>query len=127
MSGAEPKIEVIGRLQKAIEARDMPTVLSYFDPNIEYHYHVGTRPLKGIDWVEKFFTKYWTNNSSGTWVLQHWAERDGRLLAEGREEYVNADGVLVQHPYMGIIEFGADGKITGWRDYFQMQDPNAGK
>jgi len=127
MSLQEPKIEVIGRLQKAIEARDMPAVLGFFHPSVEYHYHVGTRPLMGIEWVEKFFTKYWANNSSGTWVLQHWAERDGRLLAEGREEYVNADGVKVEHPYMGIIEFDQDGLITGWRDYFQMQDPNAGK
>lgn len=127
MSAPEPKIEVIGRLQKSIEARDMQSVLSFFDPKVEYHYHVGTRPLIGIDWVEKFFAKYWANHSGGIWVLQHWAERDGRLLAEGREEYTNADGVRVIHPYMGIIEFGADGKITGWRDYFQMKDPNAGK
>lgn len=125
MTAAEPKIDVIGRLQKAIEARDMATVLSYFDPAIEYHYHVGTRPLKGIDWVEKFFAKYWADHSSGSWVVHHWAERNGTLLTEGREEYVNADGVLVQHPYMGVIEFGPDGKITGWRDYFQMKDPNA--
>ena len=105
----------------------MPAVLAFFDPAIEYHYHVGTRPLKGIDWVEKFFSKYWKNNSSGTWVVVRWAERDGHLLTEGREEYTNADGVLVQHPYMGVIDFGSDGLITGWRDYFQMQDPNAGK
>ena len=127
MSASESKMEVIGRLQKAIEAQNMAEVLSYFDPDIEYHYHVGTRPLKGIAWVEKFFTKYWAEHSGGSWVVLNWAERDNVLLTEGREEYVNADGVLVKHPYMGVIEFGADGKITGWRDYFQMQDPNAGK
>jgi limonene-1,2-epoxide hydrolase len=47
-------------------------------------------------------------------------------LTEGREEYVNASGQTVSHPYMGIIEF-RDDLIVGWRDYFQMADPNAGK
>jgi limonene-1,2-epoxide hydrolase len=59
-------------------------------------------------------------------VIDHHAEVDGRLLTEGREEYVNASGQTVSHPYMGIIEF-RDGLIVGWRDYFQMADPNAGK
>ena len=54
------------------------------------------------------------------------AELYGRLFSEGEERYVNADGHQVIHPYMGVIEF-TDGLITGWRDYFQMADPNAGK
>lgn len=123
---AEPKIEVIRRLQQAIKAKDKAAFLAFFAPDVEYHYHVGTRPLMGRDWVEKFITKYWANNSNATWVIEHHAEADGRLFTEGREEYVNADGQTVSHPYMGIIEF-RDGLITGWRDYFQMADPNAGK
>jgi limonene-1,2-epoxide hydrolase len=123
----EAKIDVLRRLQHAAQQRDKAVFLSFFAPDVEYHYHFGTRPLKGRDWVDRFITKYWANHSATTWVIEHWAERDGRLLSEGREEYVNADGVLVQHPYMGIIEFGPDGLITGWRDYFQMNDPNAGK
>jgi ketosteroid isomerase-like protein len=122
----EPKIDVIRRLQQAIAAKDKDAFLAFFAPDVEYHYHVGTRPLVGRDWVEKFITKYWANNSSATWVIDHHAEADGRLFTEGREHYVNADGQTVSHAYMGIIEF-RDGLITGWRDYFQMADPNAGK
>lgn len=120
----EPKIDVIRRLQQAIAAKDKAAFLAFFAPDVEYHYHVGTRPLMGRDWVEKFITKYWADNTGSTWVIVHHAEADDRLFTEGREEYVNADGKTVSHPYMGIIEF-RDGLITGWRDYFQMADPNA--
>ena len=126
-STQEPKIDIIRRLQKAVENRDKAAFLSFFAADVEYHFHVGTRPLKGRDWVDRFITKYWANHSATEWVIEHWAERGDRFFNEGREQYVNADGVLVKHPYMGIIEFGPDGLITAWRDYFQMNDPNAGK
>lgn len=120
-------IDVVRRLQAAAQRRDKAAFLDFFAPDVEYHYHVSSRPLKGRDWVDRFISKYWANHSASTWVIEHWAERGNRIFTEGREEYLNADGVKVLHPYMGVIEFGADGKITGWRDYFQMQDPNAGK
>ena len=55
------------------------------------------------------------------------AVRDGRLFSEGCEEYIKAECVLVRHTYMGVFEFSPDGLITDWRDYFQTNDPNAGK
>ena len=122
----EPKIDIIRRLQQAIAKRDLKDYLSFFSPDVEYHYHVGTRPLIGIEWMEKFITKYWKNNRNAVWVIVHHAESGDSLLTEGREEYVNADGQNVVHPYMGIIDF-QDGLIIRWRDYFQMDDPNAGK
>jgi limonene-1,2-epoxide hydrolase len=123
---AEAKIDTIRRLQQAIAQKDLDGFLSFFDPDVEYHYHVGTRPLMGRDWVAKFITKYWKNNGNASWLIDRYAETEDALLTEGREEYVNADGHKVSHSYMGIIEFRA-GKIIGWRDYFQMSDPNAGK
>lgn len=121
----EPLIERIRRLQQAMAAKDKSAFLAFFAPDVEYHYHVGTRPLIGIAWVEKFVTRYWANHADATWVIHHWAEREGRLFTEGVERYTNADGDRVTHPHMGIVEF-SDGLITGWREYFQMADPNAG-
>ncbi len=126
MQAAEQKIDTLRRLQRALGARDKAAFLDFFHPDIEYHYHVGSRPLLGIAWVEKFITKYWADNSAATWVIERHAESGEYLFTEGREEYLNADGQKVSHPYMGIIQFRG-GKIVGWRDYFQMKDPNAAK
>lgn len=118
-------IERLRALMEVSKARDKPAFLAFFAPEIEYHYHVGTRPLIGVEWVDKFITRYWAQHSETEWVLTHWAENGNRVLTEGREDYVNADGVRVSHPYMGIIEFADDGRIVAWRDYFQMKDPAA--
>jgi len=123
---AEPKIDIVHRIQQAIERKDLDSFLDFFAPHVEYHYHVGSRPLIGVEWVRKFMLKYWKNNREGTWVIVRHAETGNAILMEGREEYTNADGQTVRHPYMGVIEF-EDGKIVAWRDYFQMNDPNAGK
>lgn len=118
----------IDRLRALMEVsgrRDKAAFLDAFDPAIEYHYHVGTRPLIGIDWVDRFISRYWANHSETEWVLDNWAQNGKKVLTEGREDYVNAEGVKVSHPYMGIIEFNDAGKIVAWRDYFQMKDPAA--
>jgi limonene-1,2-epoxide hydrolase len=117
-------IELLHKLMAATAARDTDAFVSAFAPDVEYHYHVGSRPLIGREWVERFITKYWANHSETNWTLVNWAENGDILMTEGIEEYVNADGVTVAHPYMGVIEF-KDGKVIAWRDYFQMNDPAA--
>lgn len=87
---------------------------------------MGSRPLVGREWVEKFIVRYWAQHSATRWEILRHAESGDCLLTEGVEEYVNADGVAVRHPYMGVIEFRGD-LICGWRDYFQMRDPGATK
>jgi limonene-1,2-epoxide hydrolase len=123
----KPGIDVLRAVMHANERRDKAAFLAHFAPEVEYHYHVGSRPLQGKDWVDRFVTKYWANHSATKWSLLRWAETGNALLTEGIEEYVNADGALVRHPYMGVIEFDADGRIVAWRDYFQMNDPAAGR
>ena len=112
---SEAKIDSIRRLQQAIATKDKAAFLDFFADEVEYHYHVGTRPLIGKAWVEKFISKYWADNSGSTWIIDRHAETDTHLFTEGREQYVNASGQTVSHPYMGIIEFKPDGKIVGWR------------
>lgn len=120
-----PLFERIRLLQQALERKDKQAFLDFFAPDVEYHYHVGSRPLLGVAWVEKFITRYWAQNKDSRWVIDRHAETATALFTEGRETYVNEQGASVSHPYMGIIEFSPEGKITGWRDYFQMADPSA--
>lgn len=113
-------IDTVRILMDANLRRDKQTFLSYLDPAIEYHYHVGSRPLIGTAWVERFLDKYWGTMTDVIWRVDRYAENGNKLLVEGYEEYVIKDtGQKVAHPYMGIYEF-KDGKITHWRDYFEM-------
>ena len=113
------KMKVIHALMEALRQRDFEGFLGHLTDDIEYHFHVGTRPLLGKDWVRKFLKKYDEQHSDVLWTISTFAETGDKLLVEGLEEYVERSGETVSHPYMGVFEF-ENGRIRAWREYFQM-------
>lgn len=116
------KLKIVKALMEATKQRDYETFLSHLSDDIEYHYHVGSRPLIGKEWVSKFLDKYETICGDSQWRIDRHAETDDYIMVEGYEEYTDLrTGDRIAHPYMGIIEFDGD-KITKWRDYFEMDN-----
>lgn len=106
--------------QQAIIKQDDEAFLDLLTDDVEYHYHVGTRPLIGKEWVQKFLIKYREVTSDAQWVIHNHAENGNVLFTEGIEEYFDVRSQkTVSHPYAGVIEF-RDGKIVKWKDYFEM-------
>jgi ketosteroid isomerase-like protein len=97
--------------------------LDFLTDDIEYHYHMTTRPLLGKEWVEKFLNKYDEICSEVDLQVYRHAETDDCLFVEGYEEYTDKrTGERVAHPFAGVIEF-RNGKVCKWRDYFEMNNP----
>lgn len=116
------KMETIKALMQANIDKDHEKFLSYLTDDIEYHYHVGSRPLLGKEWVQKFLNKYDEITEDVMWRIDRHAETEDCLFVEGYEEYTDLrTGDRIAHPYMGIFEF-RDGKIAKWRDYFEMNN-----
>jgi limonene-1,2-epoxide hydrolase len=116
-------MKVVEALQAANIRRDKAAILALVTSDVEYHYHVGTKPLTGVERLSKFLDRYWAVTSELVWRIDHHAENGDKLLVEGYEEYVDTTtGKKVAHPYMGIFEM-RDGKIAKWRDYFEMDPP----
>jgi len=116
-------IEVLNKLQAANVRRDKAAILALVTPDVEYHFHVGTKPLVGVEGISKFLDRYWAMASELVWRIDHHAENGDKLLVEGYEEFVDTNtGKKVAHPYMGIFEI-RDGKIAKWRDYFEKDPP----
>tara|TARA_B100000161_G_scaffold238209_1_gene188991 strand:+ start:38 stop:415 length:378 start_codon:yes stop_codon:yes gene_type:complete len=106
--------------QQAIIKQDDEAFLDLLTDDVEYHYHVGTRPLIGKEWVQKFLIKYREVTSDAQWVIHNHAENGNVLFTEGIEEYFDVRSQkTISHPYAGVIEF-RDGKIVKWKDYFEM-------
>ena len=106
--------------QQAIITQDDGAFLDLLTDDVEYHYHVGTRPLIGKEWVQKFLIKYREVTSDAQWVIHNHAENGNILFTEGVEEYFDVRSQMtISHPYAGVIEF-RDGKILRWKDYFEM-------
>ena len=115
-------IDLMNRVQEAIGRRDAAAVAELVTPDIEYHYHVGSKPLVGTARLLRFLEAYWARMQDPVWRIDSWAESDDRLMMEGVEEATDTlAGKRIVHPYMGIIEV-RDGRIARWREYFQM-DP----
>ncbi len=110
------KRELVERLISAWKSGDVDGVLNCVCDDVEYHFLVGERPLKGKDWVRRFLEKFGSGMSDIRWRLNNVAENESQLMVEGVDDYVNAKGIRVRTPYMGIFEF-RDGKIHRWRDY----------
>jgi limonene-1,2-epoxide hydrolase len=117
------KMKIVESLMQANVAKDDIAFLSHLTDDIEYHYHVGSRPLIGKDWVRKFVDKYRGITRDVVWRIDNFAEKGDLLFVEGYEEYLDTrSNERVAHPYMGIYEFRGN-KIMKWRDYFEMGAP----
>ena len=111
--------------QQAIIKQDDEAFLDLLTDDVEYHYHVGTRPLIGKEWVQKFLIKYREVTSDAQWVIHNHAENGNILFTEGVEEYFDVRSQMtISHPYAGVIEF-RNGKIVKWKDYFEMNSVGA--
>lgn len=114
-------IDTMHELISASTAQDKDRFLSFFAADVEYILHTSARPLKGLDWLGRFLDKYFADMTDVVWRIDRWAQNGNKLLVEGYEEYrERATGKRVGHPYMGIVEFNDQGKITAMRDYFEM-------
>jgi ketosteroid isomerase-like protein len=115
-------IDLMKRVQDAIGRRDAAAVAALVTPDIEYHYHVGSKPLVGTTRLLRFLEAYWARMQDPVWRIDTFAESGSFLLMEGVEEATDTlAGKRIVHPYMGIIETRG-GQISRWREYFQM-DP----
>ncbi len=113
-------MDTVDAVMKANIDKDDEAFLDCLTEDIVYHYHVGSRPLIGKEWVRKFLSKYRDITADVQWRIDRCAEKDNLLFVEGYEEYLDTrTNERIAHPYMGIFEF-RDGKIAKWRDYFEM-------
>jgi limonene-1,2-epoxide hydrolase len=116
------KLQTIQAVMQANVNQDDEKFLGFLTDDIEYHYHVGSRPLIGKEWVQKFLNKYREITADVKWRIDRHAETENELFVEGYEEYLDTrTNEIIAHPYMGIFEF-RDGKIAKWRDYFEMNN-----
>ena len=113
-------MKIVNALRDANLSKNHQAFLSHLTDDIEYYYHMSSRPLIGKAWVQKFLSKYDSITSDVIWRIDRHAETDDALLVEGYEEYTDTrTGDRIAHPYMGVFEFNGD-KVCKWRDYFEL-------
>ena len=109
-------IDIVNGIISAWKQGDIDGVLAHLTEDVEYHYLVGERPLVGHDWVRRFLEKFGQGQTDIRWRIVNHAVNGDRLLVEGIDDYLDAEGRRIRTPYMGIFEF-RDGRVCAWRDY----------
>ncbi|MBT9469867.1 MAG: nuclear transport factor 2 family protein [Pseudomonadota bacterium] len=111
-------MKVLEAMIDASKRKDHEAFLETMTDDLEYHWHMGTRPIRDKATMRKFLRNYELGFDQRDWTIVNWAEKDDKILVEGVEKiYDRTREVLIDNPFMQVVEF-RDGKICKLRDYY---------
>ncbi|MDP3867543.1 nuclear transport factor 2 family protein [Phenylobacterium sp.] len=117
-------MKVLEAMMAASKRKDHEAFLDTMTDDIEYYWHMGTRPIRDKPTLRKFLRNYEAGFDQQEWTILHWAEKDDMILVEGMEKlYDRTRDVLIDNEFMQVIEF-RDGKICKLRDYYDSAKVN---
>ena len=107
---------------KAWNANDIPRVMSFFTPDAVYH-NMPIDPVQGTEAIHGLIQSFAGMASEINWTVNQIAETsDGVVMTERTDRFL-IGGKWVSLPVMGSFEL-RDGKISAWRDYFDLNQFN---
>ncbi len=96
--------------------KDWDAIEAHFADDVIYH-NIPMAPLNGRR--EAMAMIRGMQPREVAWVITNIAENGNVVLTERVDNFVMGDGAEVSLPVMGAMEL-VDGKITAWRDYFDL-------
>ena len=99
-----------------LNAMRMDEAFALLADDIVYH-NIPMKPVTGPAAVKAVFDQI--PFQALEFITHHSAEHDHTVLNERTDRFQLADGRWVELRVMGVFEV-LDGKITAWRDYFDM-------
>ena len=98
---------------------NLDELMGYFTPDCVYH-NIPLEPVKGLAAIRTTLHGFSSMASEVEWVLHQIGESEGGVVFTERTDRFKIGGKWVELPVMGSFEL-RDGKISAWRDYFDMQ------
>ena len=103
----------------ACNANDVERVMTFFTDDCVYH-NVPMDPVTGPDAIRGVLAGFMGMASEIDWVVHKIAESSGGVVLTERTDRFLIGEKWLELPVMGTFDL-RDGKICGWRDYFDMQ------
>jgi limonene-1,2-epoxide hydrolase len=113
----EQPIDVVRRFCDAWERKDLDEIVAFFSDGAVYH-NIPLAPVVGPDQIRATIEGFSGGVEKIEFIVDNIAASGGTVLTERRDIFTFANGVI-DLPVMGAFEV-VDGKITAWRDYFDM-------
>jgi limonene-1,2-epoxide hydrolase len=114
--------QVVRDFCAAASTRDPKVLRDYFSEDIVYH-NIPMEPAVGIEATMAVIDMFVTMCEALEFEVHHLAS-DGSTVLTERTDHFTIKGKTAPLPVMGAFHV-ADGKITAWRDYFDMAQVTA--
>ena len=111
--------QVVRQFCTAVETQGPKQLAGYFTEDAVYH-NIPLEPVKGRAAIEATLTQFVGPNGGGEFQILALATTGSKVMTE-RIDRLEMGGKKIEIPVMGIFEVAPDGKISAWRDYFDMQ------
>lgn len=103
---------------RAVPTRDVGRLCDFFTDDAVYH-NIPIAPVQGREAIEATLRQFIDPASSAEFEMKAIATRGNVVLTERVDRFVFA-GKTIAIPVMGAFEVTTGGKISAWRDYFDM-------
>lgn len=113
-------IEVVRRFCAAWGDSTLEDVMAFFAPDATYH-NIPVAPVQGVDAIRTTIEGFTAGVEHVEFRVLAIAGDGGTVLTERLDVFVFSGGHTIELPVMGTFELDADGRITAWRDYFDLQ------
>ncbi len=117
MDSAEEAERLVREFCDAFDGSNVEALRPYFTDDVVYH-NIPLDPAVGIDATLAFIESFFGMCDSMTIETVHLAVRDNVVLTE-RIDTFTVGAVVAPLLVMGAFEV-RDGKISAWRDYFDL-------
>jgi limonene-1,2-epoxide hydrolase len=114
--------QVVRDFCAAASTRDPAVLRTFFADDIVYH-NIPMAPAEGIEATMAVIDMFVTMCDSMEFEVHHLAS-DGSTVLTERTDTFTIKGKTAPLPVMGAFHV-TDGKITAWRDYFDMAQVTA--
>ncbi|MDJ0850738.1 MAG: limonene-1,2-epoxide hydrolase family protein [Myxococcota bacterium] len=114
---ADPE-SVVRDFCNAFSRCDIEELLGYFAEGAVYH-NIPLPAAEGIEAIRTTLEQFLDPSGEAKFEIRHLAVAGNAVLTE-RVDYLTIQGKKISIPVMGTFEVDGAGKITAWRDYFDM-------
>ncbi|MCZ7525880.1 MAG: SgcJ/EcaC family oxidoreductase [Acidimicrobiia bacterium] len=111
-------VEVVRRFCRAWSDLDVDALAAFFSDDAVYH-NIPIDPVVGRAAIRDFVAGFTAGAEQVEFQVRHVAA-DGDVVLTERVDVFVMGGRRIELPVMGTFEV-RDGRITAWRDYFDLQ------
>ena len=97
---------------------DLDVILDFFTPDAVYH-NIPMAPVTGVDDIRALIAGFTAGVDTIEFRVTHQAA-NGNIVMNERVDAFITEAKTIELPVMGVFEVTDDGKISAWRDYFDL-------